>query len=222
VAHPPTLLEFAVRLAAALTVSAALLLGTAQPAAAAPSAALRSPGTVVVGPGAGVYVTFTAGDVPGSVRAMDLYLYGPGDDRALVDLQIRNRPGIWEGEYKFHSSEEFGKWKAVLTMRDGAGRSSKGGTVHFNVKRRTTLSTPGSESRGGGISGVLRKMAGNGKYKAHPRQKVRLYRWKGSWTYTATDVTDAKGRYSFKPRSGKIQLRYAGDTVNAGAVRTVN
>ena len=233
------------RLAAALTVSAVLLLGTAQPAAAAPSADLRSPGTVVVGPGPGTYATFAVGDVPASVRAMDLYLYGPGDDRALLDLQIRNRPGIWEGEYKFHSSEEFGKWKAVLTMRDGAGRSSKGGTVHFSVKRRTTLSTPGSKSRGGGVSGVLRKLAANGKYKAHSKQKVRLYRWnvqhasacveprvasrqasvcqrKGSWKYTATDVTDAKGRYSFKAPSGKIQIRYAGDAVNASAVRTVN
>ncbi|GAA2718989.1 hypothetical protein [Actinocorallia aurantiaca] len=210
------------RLAAALTVSAALLLGTAQPAAAAPSVDLRSPGTVVVGPGPGIYATFAVGDVPASVRAMDLYLYGPGDDRELVDLQIRNRPGIWEGEYKFHSSEEFGKWKAVLTMRDGAGRSSKGGTVHFSVKRRTTLSTPGSKSRGGGIAGVLRKMAATGKYKAHSKQKVRLYRWNGSWKYIATDVTDAKGRYSFKAPSGKIQIRYAGDAVNASAVRTVN
>ncbi|MEO3786346.1 hypothetical protein ABGB12_23725 [Actinocorallia sp. B10E7] len=210
------------RLAAALTVSAALLFGTAQSVAAAPSADLHSPGTVVVGPGQGTYVTFSAGDVPASVRAMDLYLYGPGDDHALVDLQVRNRPGIWEGEYKFHRSEEFGRWKAVLTMRDHAGRSSKGETVYFHVKRRTTLSTAGSKSRSGGLSGVLRKMAANGKYQAYPKQKVRLYRWNGSWTYVTADVTDAKGRYSFKTVSGKLQLRYAGNTINAGAVRTVN
>lgn len=219
--NPPTPLESAVRLAAALTVSAALLLGTAQPAAAAPSVDLHSPGTVVVGPGTGTYTTFAAGNVPSWVRAMDLYLYGPGDDRAMVDLQRRNRPGLWEGEYKFHRSEEVGRWKAVLTLRDGAGRSSKGGTIYFSVKRRTTLSTTDSKSRGGGISGVLRKTTPRGLYAAYAKQKVRLYRWQGSWKYVAADVTDKKGRYSFKTRPGKYQIRYAGNAVNASAVRTV-
>ncbi|WP_106396771.1 hypothetical protein [Actinocorallia populi] len=210
------------RLAAALTLSAALLLGTAQPAAAAPSVDLRPPGTVVVGPGTGTYATFAAGGVPASIRAMDLYLYSPDGDRAMVDLQIRNRPGIWEGEYKFHRSEGFGRWKAVLTMRDDAGRPSKGGTAHFTVKRRTTLSTTGSKSRGSGISGVLRKMKDNGRYTAYAEQKVALYRWNGSWAYVATDVTDGRGRYSFKTRSGRLQIRYAGNGLDAGAVRTVN
>ncbi|GAA0940405.1 hypothetical protein [Actinocorallia libanotica] len=210
------------RLAAALTLSAALLLGAAQPAAAAPTVDLRPPGSVVVGPGTGTYATFAAADVPASVRAMDLYIYGPNGDRALVDLQIRNRPGIWEGEYKFHRSEGFGRWKAVLTMRDNAGRTSKGGTVHFTVKRRTTLSTADSQSRGSGVSGVLRKMNAKGRYTAYAGQKVRLYRWDGSWTYVTADVTDGKGRYSFKKRSGKLQIRYAGSGLNAGAVRTVS
>lgn len=218
----PEPLESAVRLAAALTASAALVLGAAQPVAAAPSADLRPPGTVVVGPGTGTYATFAAADVPESVRAMDLYLYGPGDDRALVDLQVRNRPGIWEGEYKFHHSEEVGRWKAVLAMRDGSGRSSKGGTVHFTVKRRTTLSTTDSKSRGSGVSGVLRKTSAGGRYTAYAKQKVRLYRWGGSWTYVATDVTDGKGRYSFEQRPGRFQIRYTGNAVNAGAVRTVS
>ena len=210
------------RLAAALTLSAALLLGAAQPVAAAPSVDLRPPGTVVVGPGKGTYATFSAADVPASIRAMDLYIYGPGGEYALVDLQLRNRPGIWEGEYKFHRSEGFGRWKAVLTMRDNAGRPSKGGTVHFTVKRRTTLTTADSQSRGSGVSGVLRKMTANGRYTGYAKQKVRLYRWNGSWTYVSADVTDGKGRYSFKGRSGKLQIRYAGNGLDAGAVRTVN
>lgn len=212
------------RLAVALAASAVLLFGTAQPVSAAPSATLElSPRTVVVGPsGVGAYATFSALGVPGSVRAIDLDLYGPGDDRVLVDLSIRDRPGIWEGDYKFNRFDESGKWKAVLTMRDRSGRSTKGGTLYFHVKRRTTLSGVSSKSRNGGVSGVLRKMTASGTYKPYVGQKVRLYRWNGGWTYVTTDVTDAKGRYSFKAFSGTLQIRYAGTSINAASVRTMN
>jgi hypothetical protein len=213
-----------VRFAVALAASAALLFGAAQPVSAAPSVTVGiTPRTVVVGQGGtGTNTTFFATGVPSSIRALDLDLYAPDGGRAMIDLALRNRPGVWEGEYRFNRFEAFGKWKAVLTMRDKAGRASKGGTTYFYVKRRTTLSSASSKARGKGISGVLRRMANNGKYAPYAGQKVSLYRWNGTWKYVTTDVTDAKGKYSFKSPGGKLQIRYAGNAVNAVAVRTVN
>lgn len=206
---------------AAVALVAAMMLGTAQPVAAAALAAKVSPGTVVVGDrGRGVWTTIYATGVPSWVELIDAELTGPGGQEILIDLNIRNRPGVWEADVQFNRFDQPGAWKGKLVFRDDADRIAGGPSLVFHVKRRTTLSSVSSRGRGGGVSGILRKVRDDGGFMPYAKQKVLLYRWDGAWTYVAADSTDSKGRYAFKGRTGKFQVRFAGTAVNASSTRT--
>lgn len=206
------------RFIAAVTAAAVMLL--AAPAQAAETDLAATPGNVVVGATGASWTTLRAAGVPGWVRLIDADLYGPDGAHHFVDLNVRNVPDVWEGEVAFSHVDRPGAWRVVLKLI-GHGRTAAGPKTTFTVKRRTALSAPAASARTRrGPNGVLKRLLGNGHYVPYTGQKVRLYRWTGQWVYTATDRTDAKGRYAFKAGTGKYQVRYAGTTINSSATRT--
>ncbi|MEO5874011.1 MAG: hypothetical protein ABIS86_10230 [Streptosporangiaceae bacterium] len=208
------------RLAAALTAAAVMLVAT--PAHAADRTLRATPGNVVVGARGGSWTTLRATGLPAWVQLIDAEMHGPHGARNYVDLNLRNVPGVWEGEVVFGHTDQPGKWRVVLKLV-GENRRATGPTTAFTVKRRTTLAATGGGSRArGGLNGVLKRLLGDGHSLPYARQKVRLYRWSGHWVHTATDRTDARGRYAFRVRTGKYQIRYAGTTINAAAVSDRN
>jgi hypothetical protein len=206
------------RFLAAATAAAVMLL--AAPAQAAETGFAATPGNVIVGATGSSWTTLRATGLPSWVQLIDADLYGPNGAHDFVDLNVRNVPDVWEGEVAFSHVDQPGAWRVVLKLI-GHGRTATGPKTTFTVKRRTALSAPAANSRTRrGLNGVLKRLLGNGHYVPYTRQKVRLYRWTGRWVYTATDLTDAKGRYAFKPKTGRYQLRYAGTAINSSATRT--
>jgi len=206
------------RFIAAATAAAVVLL--AAPAQAAETDLAVTPGNVVVGATGSSWTTLRATGLPAWVQLIDADLYGPNGAHHFVDLNVRNVPDVWEGEVAFNRVDQPGAWRVVLKLI-GKGRTAAGPKSTFTVKRRTALSAPAAGSRTrSGLNGVLKRLLGNGHYVPYTKQKVRLYRWTGQWSYTATDRTDAKGRYAFKVRTGRYQVRYAGTAINSSAIRT--
>jgi hypothetical protein len=202
----------------AVTAVAVMLLAT--PAQAAESDLAATPGNVVVGATGSSWTTLRATGLPAWVQLIDADMYGPNGARHFVDLNVRNVPDVWEGEVAFSHADKPGAWRVVLKLI-GNGRTATGPQTTFTVKRRTAISAPAADARTRrGLNGVLKRLLGDGRYVPYTRQKVRLYRWTGRWVHTATDRTDAKGRYAFKAGTGKYQVRYAGTTINSSATRT--
>jgi hypothetical protein len=210
------------RIATALATAAAATLVSAPPAHAAPTRATvkATPNPVVVNATGGSWTTLSAYRVPASTGLIDADLTGPHGQKMRVDLEDRNLPGVWEGEIAFHHLDEAGKWTVRLIFITGM-RKTAGPATTFYVKRRTALSTAPASGRSRGVSGTLKRLQADGHYAAFDKQKVRLFRWTGGrWVHTATDTTDARGRYAFAKRPARWQVRFAGTSIQASARRS--
>ena len=201
-----------------LVIATAVLLLLPTPAQAAAETHLAAtPGNVVVGATGASWTTLRVTGLPSWVQLVDAGLTGPHGAHNYIDLNLRNVPGVWEGEVAFSHADQPGTWHVALTLT-GHGRRATGPTTAFTVKRRTVFSAPTTAARTRhGLNGVLYRLLPDGHYVRYAGQKVRLYRWTGRWVHTATDSTDARGRYAFKAGTGKHQIRYAGTRIYSPA-----
>jgi hypothetical protein len=201
-----------------IAVAVLLLLLPAPAQAAAKPHLAAGPGNVVVGATGASWTTLRATGLPSWVQLIDADLSGPHGAHNYVDLNLRNVPGVWEGEVAFSHVDQPGTWHVALTLI-GHGRTATGPRTTFTVKRRTVFVAPsvGARTRRG-LNGVLYRLLGDGHYVRYAGQKVRLYSWTGRWIHTATATTDAKGRYAFKTGTGRHQIRYAGTRIYSRSV----